>query len=213
MTDSRLRFAVIGCGALARMQHIPNLLASSSACLHLCCDQSPEVLQFCRDHYGVAVCDDWRAAVMNPGVEAVCLATTEKLRYPVIALTAECGKPVYVEKPLGLTLAEILKIQQVVHESRIPFCVGHNRRSSPAMIAARRIFREQTGETLHAYQMNCRLELALRLLAQQQLSCKEVALRCGFRHYSSFVRAVRRRTGRTPEELRTSPPMLLHPLT
>ena len=123
MTDSRLRFAVIGCGALARMQHIPNLLASSSACLHLCCDQSPEVLQFCRDHYGVAVCDDWRAAVMDPGVEAVCLATTEKLRYPVIALAAECGKPVYVEKPLGLTLAEILKIQQVVHESRIPFCV------------------------------------------------------------------------------------------
>ncbi len=73
-----------------------------------------------------------------------------------------------------------------------------------------RVFREQTGETLHAYQLNCRLELALRLLAQQQLSCKEVALRCGFRHYSSFARAVRRRTGRTPEELRTSPPMLLH---
>ncbi len=149
MTDTRLKFAVIGCGALARMQHIPNLLASSSACLHLCCDRSPEVLQFCRDHYGTAVCDDWRAAVADPEVEAVCLATTEKLRYPVIALAAEYGKPVYVEKPLGITLEEILKIQHVVHESGIPFCVGHNRRSSPAMIAARRIFREQMTHPRH----------------------------------------------------------------
>ena len=71
----------------------------------------------------------------------ICLATTEKLRLPVIALAAEAGKPVYVEKPLATTLEEMREIQRVVHAAAIPFCVGHNRRASPAMIDAQRIFR------------------------------------------------------------------------
>ncbi len=72
----------------------------------------------------------------------ICLATTEKLRLPVIALAAKAGKPVYVEKPLAMTLEEMGEIQRVVHAANIPFCVGHNRRSSPAMLDAQRIFRQ-----------------------------------------------------------------------
>ena len=69
------------------------------------------------------------------------LATTERLRLPVIAACAEQGKPIYVEKPLATTLKEATQIQQLVNESGIPFCVGHNRRAAPAMIDAHRIFR------------------------------------------------------------------------
>lgn len=65
-----------------------------------------------------------------------------------------------------------------------------------------RVFREQTGISLHAYQLQCRLELAMNLLAQRHLSCKEVALRCGFENYASFARAIRRQSGRSPEALR-----------
>jgi predicted dehydrogenase len=71
------------------------------------------------------------------------LATTEKLRFPVIELAVEYGKPIYVEKPLATTLEEAYKIQRTVNASKIPFCVGHNRRNSPAMIEAHRIFRGQ----------------------------------------------------------------------
>jgi predicted dehydrogenase len=38
-------------------------------------------------------------------------------------------------------MPEIREIQRLVHESKIPFCVGHNRRCSPAMRDAHRIFR------------------------------------------------------------------------
>jgi predicted dehydrogenase len=34
------------------------------------------------------------------------------------------------------------EIQKIVHQSKIPFCVGHNRRSSPAMVEGVRIFRQ-----------------------------------------------------------------------
>ena len=52
------------------------------------------------------------------------------------------GKPVYVEKPLATTFEEMRAIQESVHQSGIPFCVGHNRRASPAMVDAQRLFRQ-----------------------------------------------------------------------
>jgi predicted dehydrogenase len=84
---------------------------------------------------------DFREAIADPEVEAVCLATTERLRLPVIQEAARYGKPVYVEKPLATSLGEMYRIRDVVKQSGIHLCVGHNRRSSPAMLEAYRIFR------------------------------------------------------------------------
>jgi len=111
--------------------------------LHTCVDLDDAILAECRDVYGAKhIRKDYQGAIEDPEVDAICLATTEKLRLPVIALAAKAGKPVYVEKPLAMTLKEMFEIQQVVHESNIPFCVGHNRRASPAMLDAQRIFRQ-----------------------------------------------------------------------
>ncbi len=144
MLQEPVNFAVIGCGALARGMHIPNIAKSPKTVLHTCCDLSDEALKECRDVHGALnISKDWRATVMNPEVQAICLATTEKLRFPVIELAVEYDKPIYVEKPLATTLEEAYKIQRTVNASKIPFCVGHNRRNSPAMIEAHRIFRGQ----------------------------------------------------------------------
>ena len=137
-----LRFAVIGCGSVARSQHIPNIAKSPRMTLHTCVDLDDAVLAECRDDFGAKhIRKDFQGAIEDPEVDAICLATTEKLRLPVIALAAKANKPVYVEKPLAMSLDEMYRIQQAVHESRIPFCVGHNRRASPAMLDAQRIFR------------------------------------------------------------------------
>jgi predicted GH43/DUF377 family glycosyl hydrolase len=84
---------------------------------------------------GIARTDDFR------NFEVICLTTTEKMRLPVIQAAAAAGKPVYTEKPLARGMDEVYAIQKIVRESGIPFCVGHNRRASPAMIAAHSIFR------------------------------------------------------------------------
>ncbi len=137
-----VNFAVIGCGMLAFDQHIPNIARSSKTVLHTCCDLSEAALERCRETYGaLRVTRDFNEAIADPGVEAVCLATTEKLRLPVIAAAAEAGKPVYCEKPIAGSFEEMREVQHVVSESGIPFCAGHNRRSSPAMLDAHRIFR------------------------------------------------------------------------
>ncbi len=137
-----LRFAVVGCGALARSRHIPNLVRSKKAVLRTCCDVSEAALQACRETWDVPrVSTDWREALRDPEVDAVVLATTEKLRLPVIRLAAELRKPIYVEKPIAKDLETLYEIQSVVHDAGIPFCAGHNRRNAPAMIEAHAVFR------------------------------------------------------------------------
>ena len=138
-----LNVAVIGCGSVARAQHIPNIVQSSRMILHTCVDLDDSVLAECRDAFGAKhIRKDFDGAIADPEVDMICLATTEKLRLPVIALAAKAGKPVYVEKPLAKTLDELYEIQRVVLAAGIPFCVGHNRRASPAMLDAQRIFRQ-----------------------------------------------------------------------
>jgi len=138
-----LRFAVIGCGSVARAQHIPNIIQSPRMTLHTCVDLDDSVLAECRDVFGAThIRNDFQGAIEDPEVDVICLATTERLRLPVIALAAQANKPVYVEKPLATTLDEMHQIQEVVNASNIPFCVGHNRRASPAMLDAQRIFRQ-----------------------------------------------------------------------
>lgn len=140
----QLRIAVIGCGSVARAQHIPNIVESPRMVLHTCVDLDDAVLAECRSVFGaLRVRKDFQGAIEDPEVDVICLATTEKLRLPVIALAARAGKPIYVEKPLATTLDEMIEIQKVVHASGVPFCVGHNRRCSPAMVDAQRIFRER----------------------------------------------------------------------
>ena len=137
-----INFGVIGCGAIARAKHIPNIVRSKKAVLHTCCDLSDEALRICRDKFGALnVSKYFNEVINNPDVDAICVATTEKLRLPVIAAAAKAKKPVYCEKPLARTLEEMYEIQQIVHDANIPFCIGHNRRSSPAMREAHSIFR------------------------------------------------------------------------
>jgi len=144
MSQKPINFAVIGCGALARQAHIPNIAKSPKTTLHTCCDLSDEALKECKEVHGALnISKDWEATIANPEVEAICIATTEKLRLPLIECAIKHNKPVYVEKPLARTLEEVYAIQKAVNESGIPFCVGHNRRNSPAMIDAHRIFRNQ----------------------------------------------------------------------
>jgi predicted dehydrogenase len=138
----KMNFAVIGCGALAKGAHIPNIVRSDKAALHTCCDVSDAALDECRQKWGVKhTSKDYKAVIRDPEVEAICLATTHNLRLPIIEEAAQAKKPIYVEKPLAGNLEELLAIQSAVKQSGIPFCIGHNRRNSPAAKEAQRIFR------------------------------------------------------------------------
>lgn len=60
-----------------------------------------------------------------------------------------------------------------------------------------RLFRAQTGFTIHTYLLQRRL-LAARQLMDKGMRATEACYRCGFRSYSSFTRAYNKHFGTTP---------------
>ena len=60
-----------------------------------------------------------------------------------------------------------------------------------------RLFKNQTGFTVHTYLMQRRL-LAARNLIEKGMRATEACYRCGFRSYSSFTRAYSKHFGTTP---------------
>ena len=141
-SETPLNLAVIGCGLLARGQHLPNIVARSDVRLHSCCDASEASLEICREQFQPThLTTDYRAAIADPAVDALVVATTEKFRLPIYEEAAKHGKPVYTEKPLAASWEETLQAQKIIEGAGLIFCVGHNRRCSPAMVRARELFR------------------------------------------------------------------------
>jgi myo-inositol 2-dehydrogenase / D-chiro-inositol 1-dehydrogenase len=142
-----LRVGVIGCGSMAQGSHLPNLNEIDGARLAWACDLDPETLarvtETCQPEQTT---DDYGQVIGDPTVDAVVLATDQRLRLPVIQAAAEAGKAVYCEKPMANSIEEMEAIAKVVDQAGIVFCVGHKRRSAPAMKYARELFHKQRRE-------------------------------------------------------------------
>jgi AraC family transcriptional regulator len=61
-----------------------------------------------------------------------------------------------------------------------------------------RAFRRSTGLAPHAWLLTARVEQAMTLLRQTDLSLSEIALACGFADHSHFSRVFTRQTGQSP---------------
>lgn len=135
-----IKIAVVGCGALANSAHLPNIKASPSFELTVCCDVNPAQAEAAGKRWGAGrVSTDWREVVKAKDVDLIVLCTHTSLRADLICAACEAGKPVYTEKPLADSQAEMFRILHSVQQTGVPVCVGHNRRSSPAILEFRRL--------------------------------------------------------------------------
>ncbi len=128
------RLAMVGCGAFARLYHLPIIHANPRAQLAVVCDLNPDVAKECAERFHARKATaDWHEVIDDPDVDAIILATHTNLRAELIIPALQAGKPVFVEKPVANTDAEMVEIVRAGRAARLPVCVDHNRRSSPAM--------------------------------------------------------------------------------
>jgi predicted dehydrogenase len=134
------RVAVVGCGALAQGVHLPNVQSNPRMELIATCDIDGKVAKDCRKRFGARRAEtDWHKLIAAPDIDLFILATHTSLRGEFIIPALEAGKPVYVEKPLAPNADEMVRIVRVARKTGVPVCVGHNRRSSPAILEFKRL--------------------------------------------------------------------------
>src|SRR5713101_9674740 len=106
-----LRVAVVGCGGIAQMMHLPTLAERPDLfAVTALADVNRATLEAVAGRYGVAAAStDYREVVGRDDVDAVLLLASGSHREPALAALA-AGKHLFVEKPLGFGVAETAEI-------------------------------------------------------------------------------------------------------
>jgi len=90
------------------------------------------------------------AALADPGIDAVVLATPHSLHADQVVAAAAAGKAVFCEKPLTLTRAEALRATAACQRAGVVLGIGTDKRYFPAMQELARIASSgELGQILH----------------------------------------------------------------
>jgi len=99
---------------------------------------------------GIRMLDSYEAALADPEVDAVVLATPHTQHTDQIVAAAAAGKPVFTEKPLGVSAAEARRAAEACAKAGVTLAVGYNWRFQPALQAIRAMIEDGTlGRVLH----------------------------------------------------------------
>ncbi len=102
---------------------------------------------FRRRHPGVWVESDYDAALADPRIEAVAIATPPHTHYNLVRRALEAGKHVLVEKPLARTADEAAKLVALADELGLVMMPGHTFVYSPSVNKVRDLIQsDELGE-------------------------------------------------------------------
>jgi scyllo-inositol 2-dehydrogenase (NAD+) len=142
----RVGLAVLGLGRLGA-RHAATVARLPGARLAALADPSPIRVREMGERYGAAFFTDSLEVIASPAVDGVVIAAPTPVHADLIEAAARAGKPVFCEKPLGMTLAECDRIIRVLEETGTPFQLGFMRRFDPGYAAAKaRIEAGEIGE-------------------------------------------------------------------
>ncbi|MCL8012065.1 Gfo/Idh/MocA family protein [Streptomyces sp. AS02] len=81
----------------------------------------------------------WREIAADPRVQAVSITAPNFLHREIGVAMAEAGKHIWIEKPVGLTVADAQAVADAVAKAGVQGAVGFNYRNAPAVEAAREL--------------------------------------------------------------------------
>jgi predicted dehydrogenase len=124
-----VRVALVGCGRIAQVAHLPALEKAAGVSLVAVCDPSRAVGEAVGRRYGIAsVQTDANAVFADDSVEAVIVAAPDRFHYPLTRAALAGGKHVLVEKPLASTTDEATALAALADATALKVQVGSMKR-------------------------------------------------------------------------------------
>jgi len=134
--NSRINVGCIGVGPQGRGV-MGGILAQADARVVALCDPfkanlTKAVEQVSQKYQGEAPATfaDYRELLARQDIDAVLIATPDHWHVPVAMAAARAGKDMYLEKPMGLTVAEDVALRKLMQEKKRIFQFGTQQRSS-----------------------------------------------------------------------------------
>jgi phthalate 4,5-cis-dihydrodiol dehydrogenase len=130
-----LRLGVIGLGRAFTLM-LPTFVTHPGVRLVAATDPRPEARARFAVEFGTAH-DTAAALCADPAVEAVYVASPHQYHLEHVRLAAGAGKPVLVEKPMALTLADGQAMIGAARAAGVPLIVGHSHSFDEPYLQAR----------------------------------------------------------------------------
>ncbi len=145
MTQRAIGLGIVGLGRAFTLM-LPTFQADRRIRLAAACDPLASVRARFAQDFQAPVYEDVAELCADPDVEAIYIASPHQFHAEHVALAAQAGKAVLVEKPMAITLAQCSQIVDIVAQTGVPLIVGHSHSfNGPVLHAARLLHSGQFG--------------------------------------------------------------------
>jgi predicted dehydrogenase len=125
-----IRWGIIGCGDVTEVKSGPGFQQASHSQLVAVMRRNGDLAKDYALRHGVPRWYDSAADLIgDPEVDAVYVATPPAFHKEYTVLSAQAGKPVYVEKPMALNFHECRQMIDVCEAAGVPLFVAYYRRA------------------------------------------------------------------------------------
>lgn len=138
---SKVRVAVVGCGAIAIRRHIPEYAVNPNVEFVAFVDPVIERAQEQAEKYGAEAFASYEEMLSKIKPDAVSVCTPNYLHAPVTIAAANAGAHVLVEKPMASTDEEAAAMIEAASKNGVYLMVGHNQRLMPPHVKAKEILK------------------------------------------------------------------------
>ena len=127
---SKIGIAVIGCGSIAELAHLPSIKSSENVELIAVCDANEETAKKAKEKWGAkAAYTDYKKMLdERDDLQAVVIASPPKFHSVQAVACAKNGLHLLVEKPLAVTNKEAWDMVAAAKENKVKLMVGCDRR-------------------------------------------------------------------------------------
>ena len=134
-----IRWGIIGCGDVTEVKSGPGFQKAQHSSLVAVMRRTGELARdYARRHGVPRWYDNAEALIDDPDVDAVYIATPPAYHKEYALLSAQAGKPVYVEKPMALNFEECQMMIEVCRAAGVPLFVAYYRRALSRFLKVRR---------------------------------------------------------------------------
>ena len=145
--SSPVRLALIGCGRIAQVAHLPAMEKADGVELIAVCDPSAVVAGEVARRFGVETfCTDAADILADRTVEGVVISAPDRFHFSIAKQALDAGKHVLVEKPLTSTSVEAAELVDLVDRTGLVLQVGAMKRHDQGMQYAKRFITEHLGD-------------------------------------------------------------------